>query len=87
MMMMVKKNKVPKICKMRIYPTSVRQMFSFIIHGQITLATYKQWNVETKIFLITYFPTLYFIYNGAKLGDAIVARAPPLLCCPQNFIV
>ena len=36
-------------------------MFSFIIHGQITLATYKQWNIETKIFLITYFPTLYFI--------------------------
>ena len=26
------------------------------------------------------------IYNGAKLGDATVARAPPLLCPPQNFI-
>ena len=28
-----------------------------------------------------------FICNGAKLGDATVARAPPLLCPPRNFIV
>ena len=25
------------------------------------------------------------IYNGAKLGDATVARAPPLLCHPRNL--
>ena len=29
----------------------------------------------------------FLIHNGAKLGDASVARAPPLLCHPRNFIV
>ena len=27
------------------------------------------------------------MYNGAKLADAAVARAPPLLCLPRKFIV
>ena len=25
------------------------------------------------------------MFNGAKLGDATVARAPPLLCHPRNL--
>ena len=28
---------------------------------------------------------VFTIYNGAKLGDATVARAPPLLCHPRNL--
>ena len=28
-----------------------------------------------------------YIINGAKLGDATVARAPPLLLPPRKFIV
>ena len=31
--------------------------------------------------------TSYNITNGAKLGDATVARAPPLLHPPRKFIV
>ena len=30
---------------------------------------------------------IYMILNGAKLGDATVARAPPLLRPPRKFIV
>ena len=30
---------------------------------------------------------LSYIINGAKLGDATVARAPPLLSPPRKFIV
>ena len=34
-----------------------------------------------------FFNHYWGITNGAKLGDATVARAPPLLCNPRNFIV
>ena len=48
--------------------------FSFLMLN-ITWVIVNQWN--TAIYLS--------IYNGAKLGDATVARAPPLLCHPRNL--
>ena len=38
------------------------------------------WRIVSDLFQLP-------IFNGAKLGDATVARAPPLLCHPRNFIV
>ena len=43
---------------------------------------------KTRGLQIVRIQTVWFHYcNGAKLADATVAHAPPLLCPPRKFIV
>ena len=66
-----------------------------ICNGNIIIHFYSRgfFFISTVQYLYIYFPKKMSkhknlsILNGAKLGDATVARATPLLCPPQNFMV